>query len=49
MDSKWFAIMVMVMFLAMFGILSVDSIATSKCKAAAIAAHAAPEIIDKCE
>lgn len=49
MESKWFAIMVGIAFVAMFGALAVSSVAKSNCKAAAIAAHATVEVIELCD
>lgn len=48
MDSKWFAVLVIGAFFAMFGSLAVSSVAKSNCKAAAIAAHASVEAIELC-
>lgn len=48
MDGKWFAIMAVGMFLAMFGAMAIDSMAKSDCKAKAIAAGASVEVIELC-
>ena len=48
MESKWFAVLGVGIFVAMFGALAVSSVAKSNCKAAAIAAKASVEVIELC-